>query len=170
MSRKRATDWSQAFAWYALQPNATARDVAQHFGVSESSAARHMAQERWVERRDEAQRARAAQAIAQRASSTADELAAFNADDVRLARGLRAMVARRMAAVPASKDGTAELASLASTLERAQRIGRLALGAPTEQQALTGADGGPVATVQASASLEDIRALLEAERQGHRLA
>ena len=57
-----------------------------------------------------------------------DDLAKFNADDLRMARAIRAKAAQMMARV----NFPADLRALASAVDTAQKIGRLALGASTE--------------------------------------
>jgi hypothetical protein len=58
----------------------------------------------------------------------AAELAKFNEDDLKVAKGIRAKAAMMMK----DADSPADLRSLSASFETAQRIGRLALGAETE--------------------------------------
>lgn len=88
----------------------------------------------------------------------AGERAKFDTTCLTLAKALQAEVAvtitRSRKKVPDVATGTAvepiplapkELLSLAGTLERSQRIGRLALGQTTENQGHSSPDGGPIA-------------------------
>ncbi|NUB07134.1 hypothetical protein FW320_13230 [Azospirillum sp. Vi22] len=82
----------------------------------------------------------------------AGERAKFDATSLTIAKALQAEVAtaitRSRKPVAGSKEAQPlapkELLSLAGTLERAQRIGRLALGQTTDNQGLSSPDGTPV--------------------------
>ena len=133
------TDWTALRLEY-VNSTVTLRALAEKHGIKAAGVMRRAAKEGWDDARkqESAEVSKASQAAL--TLNRAEELAKFNEDDLRVAKGIRAKAARMMgeAADPNS------LRSLASAFEAAQRIGRLALGATTDNAGLSGPDGGPI--------------------------
>ena len=65
--------------------------------------------------------------------SRTDDLAKFNADDLKMARAIRAKAAQMMQ----TATTPSQLQALAAAVDKAQKVGRLALGASTENNTVT---------------------------------
>lgn len=123
------------------------RQLAAAHGVTESLLEKRGVIGKWSVLRREAS-AKVAREVANRLMSTRImQLEKWNAADIKLAGSIRAQVTRHLTLMQRKKTGTlgdwsiSKLASLALTAARAQHIGRLALGASTEnieQPALPG--------------------------------
>ncbi len=160
-----ATDW-EALRLEFIHGAMTAEELAERHGLKPDTVRTRARRGGWREQREELSRAvvSRAEAVAQAEESVAQHVDAvatavavevkattlveFNADDVKLAKALRAEVAKLI--TEARKAGGARLSprdlnALAATAERAQRMGRLALGVSTENVGLGGENGrGPV--------------------------
>ena len=132
-------DYSTAKAEY-ITGNMSIRDLARTRGLSVSVLMKRSARDGWQLAREQYSRDVAAKAEALMLDRGAEELAKFNADDLKVAKSLRLKAVRMLEHV----ESPLELRALAVTLEKAQRMGRLALGASTDNQTLFGRDGGPI--------------------------
>ncbi len=124
-----ATDWAKVKLAY-INSSKTLREVADDHGIKAAGVMARAAKEAWEAERKQksAEVSKAAQAAM--TIDRATELAKFNDDDLRVAKGLRGIAAQML-----KEDrnfSPADLRALAGTFETAQRIGRLALGAETE--------------------------------------
>ncbi|HSV47457.1 MAG TPA: hypothetical protein VLJ58_16830 [Ramlibacter sp.] len=141
------TDWT-ALRLAFVNGAMTLVELARAHGINDSTMRARANREDWQAQRNEAQRAATAQAQAAITESRADQLREFNDADLRVARALRAMVARRLNNAAANPDEplrAADLRALAAAAHEAQRIGRLALGISTENLGHGGPNGqGPV--------------------------
>ena len=127
-----AVDWSALRIEYvnsALQY----KELAEKHGLKEGTVRQRANRERWGEARNAASRAVTEKAGAVLTTSRADELARFNEDDLKMARAIRAKAARMMSEDMRPND----LRALAGAVEAAQKVGRLALGASTENSTVT---------------------------------
>ncbi len=138
MNRKRR-DYTPIRAEY-ISGTMSLADLASRHDVSVRSLEYRCAKEGWAAAREKfAQEvtARAEELVLQR---NAQELAKFNDDDLRVAKSLRAKAARMLG----GELTPVELRAVAASFDVAQRIGRLALGASTDNQTVYGRDGGPI--------------------------
>lgn len=144
-----ATDWTKIRTEY-VHGTETMRELAARHGIKSAGLMRRAAAEGWDAARKQHSAEVSKRAAASIVETKVDELVAFNADDLKVARALRASVAAHIRA--SQQEGSrriapADLRALASAAEASQRIGRLALGAATENKTLTGPDGGPVQAI-----------------------
>lgn len=139
--------------WYALKTefingHMSAPALAQARSVSVSTLKQRAAREGWHD-----ERRRLGLAVTETAQGVITEqrltdLQEFNSADLEVARALRSMIRTRLVRV--EQEGApaltaTELSSLSATAERVQKIGRLAMGATTENAGIGGIGGGPVA-------------------------
>ena len=143
-------DWEIIRLEY-IHSSKTLAQVSREFGVSERAAQKRSERHGWA-----AQRRAAAEKVAQAAAAEIERrrlksLVDWNEKDLQLAAGLRGRVASAVAASLKSPDGQlspASIRQLAGAAESIQRIGRLALGATTDNQGVSAPDGGPVQTTE----------------------
>lgn len=134
-----ARDYSSLRAEY-VAGSMSLRELAEQHGASLTALHKRSSREGWQAAREKFGRDLIERAEALLIERNAQELAAFNADDLRVAKSLRIKAAGML------KDAKtpAELRAVATAFEKAQRMGRLALGASTDNQTLFGRDGGPI--------------------------
>lgn len=116
------------------------RDLADSRKIPRRTLEKRSVAEGWPAAREKFQQEIAARAEGLLIERSAQELARFNADDLRVAKAIRAKAAGMLA----KADTPAAIRAIATALEKAQRMGRLALGASTDNQTLFGRDGGPI--------------------------
>jgi uncharacterized protein YjcR len=127
-----AADWAAIRVEYvnsALQY----KELAAKHGLKEGTVRQRGNREGWAEARNAASQVVTQQAEAVLTVNRIDELAKFNEDDLKMARAIRAKAARMMGQDMRPND----LRALAGVVEAAQKVGRLALGASTENSAIT---------------------------------
>ncbi len=143
---------------------ATTVEIATAHGISPAGLRKRATDEGWP-----AERRRISQKVAQIASdalldSRSATLAKFNADDVRVAARVKARVSRMLERTTLTPQ---DLRALAGALDSAQKVGRLALGASTENAAM--ALSGEVRIAQSSElaalSTDELRELLRLTRK-----
>lgn len=129
-----ATDWVKLRTEYVTS-SLTLRELAEKHGIKAAGVMRRAAssKEGWdALRKHEAEKV-SKLAIAASLPERVNELEKFNADDLKMARAIRAKAAQMMA----SASSPQELRALAGAVDISQRVGRLALGATTENTATT---------------------------------
>lgn len=120
--------------------------TAKKFGLSATAVEKRGQKDGWPEQRQELLDTITLQAQKRRTAQRLAELEAFDDSDLKVAKAIRAQVAKALTAMQKSSlpcDHKA-LRNLAAAAEVAQRIGRLALGASTGSQEITGKDGQPL--------------------------
>jgi hypothetical protein len=136
-------DWQTIDREY-IQGSETIGQIAVRHGLLENTVKRHSNRHKWSVKRLEFQARAEAKAQTLAIKDRAKQLSSFNDDDLKVARALRARVARRLS-VQDKELNSGELRQLAASAEAAQRIGRLALGASTDNFGHGGPGGeGPV--------------------------
>lgn len=146
---RTAIDWTDIKLAY-VHSGARVADLAVEHGVKEDTIWKRVTREGWNEQRANAEQQAYADAAGAMAKQRAKDLIKFNDDDLRIARALRGRVAKRLGEVDqATQQPTAippnELRQLAGVAEAAQKMGRLALGASTDNLGVGGPGGdGPV--------------------------
>jgi transposase-like protein len=130
MARGPIADWAKLKLEY-VQTRITIAELAEKHGLKPETVKKQAERHRWGMERLKFEQIALAEAAEAASKERITELLQFNRDDLRVAKAIRARCARRLAVVgediPAS-----ELRLIASAAEAAQRIGRLALGATTE--------------------------------------
>ena len=122
-----ATDWIKLRIEYvngALQY----KELAKKHGIKEGTVRQRANREGWTEERNAVSRDVTRKAAATISENRVDVLARFNEDDLKMARAIRAKAASMMAGTTTPQD----LRALAGAVDTAQKVGRLALGAETE--------------------------------------
>lgn len=127
--RPTVTDWAVLQAEY-VQGRETIAELALKHGLKEDTVKKQATRNMWGAKRIEFQQTAAARAHELAALERVTDLISFNRDDLKVARAIRARVARRLGQVEVDIPA-AELRQLAAAAEVAQRVGRLALGAST---------------------------------------
>jgi hypothetical protein len=127
------------------------RELAEAHGVKYDALRQVAARGEWMDERHRASQIVTATAIDSQIKTRVSELSQFNKDDLQMAKAIRASAARILTESSQPVDGRppkkltlGELGQLARVVSDAQKIGRLALGASTDNHELTGAAGGPV--------------------------
>jgi hypothetical protein len=148
-----AIDWDKVHLAY-INTAMTPLEFAQHYEMEEYyvTLRKYSSERGWVKEREAV--AREAHLAAQKkiTEERANELAEFNKADLTMAKAIRGIVAARVRQLQEEKNkdpkfeiNAGELRTLASTVESAQRVGRLALGINTVSHEVTGKDGAPLA-------------------------
>lgn len=125
-----ATDWAKLKLEYVHGTDAL-RDLADKYNIKAAGVMRRAANEGWdsARKQESAKVSNASNAIL--GDTRATELAKFNDDDLKVARGLR----QKAASMLSGMDNPQDLRALAGVFDTAQKIGRLALGAMDKQPA-----------------------------------
>lgn len=127
-----ATDWTALRVEY-VTTSITLRELADRHAIKAAGVMRRAAKEGWEAERKQESAKVSSQAIAASTPERAEELAKFNEDDLRMARAIRDKAASMMDSDLSPND----LRALAGAVDTAQKVGRLALGASTENSSVT---------------------------------
>lgn len=147
MPQLRKADWNKIHIQY-VHGGVRIAELAQEFGVKEDTIYKRMQRDGWSNERSIAEQQALLEAKKERAAKRVQELSEFNEADLKISRAVRALVAKNLTD-PKLKLG--DLRTLAQTAEAAQRIGRLALNASTDNVGLGGTGGeGPVTVTNVS--------------------
>ena len=147
-----ATDWAKLRSEY-ITTSITLRELADKHGIKAAGVMRRAANEYWeAERKQESARVSRA-VINASAEVRVAELDKFNADDLKMARAIRARAAQMMAT--ATVTSPQDLRAIAGAVDAAQKVGRLALGVSTNSNEITGKDGTPLAPPVFNISFEN---------------
>lgn len=127
-----ATDWAALRVEY-VNGSMDYHELAKAHGLKHATVRQRANREKWQEARHTLSQAVTHAAQAKLTEDRTDELTKFNEDDLKMARAIRAKAARLM-----GNDLSAqELRALAGAVDVAQKVGRLALGASTENSAIS---------------------------------
>lgn len=140
-----ATNWDAIRAEYVAGKSSIKR-LAEKHKVSESGLEKRAERGKWSEARRNLSESVISGADAKIAEVRVDELAEFNAADLKIAKAMRSQIAGhlRAAQIKTSLLNPNDIAILMRAQESAQRVGRLALGMATTSSELTGKDGAPL--------------------------
>jgi hypothetical protein len=138
-------DYAPMLAAYLADFTLTQKDVAKRFGCSFHSVNRIAMLDAWSEQRAEVKR-KSDEAIHESAVKqrllNADE---FSVKDLKFVETMRGAIARETNKLNTSgKLDSKKILELAASWEKAQKIGRLALGISTNNNELTGKGGEPL--------------------------
>lgn len=125
----------------------TLRDLAEKHGVGYDTLRKAAARGEWMDERHKVSQKVTSDAVSASIQTRVSELSQFNADDLKMAKALRGMAAKLLN--DSQKQGAkpltiGEIGQIARVVGDAQKIGRLALGASTDNHELTGAGQGPI--------------------------
>lgn len=142
-----STDWTALKSEY-VNNHTTLRALAEKHGASLSSLMKRCASEKWESLRKETASKVEQKALDAIIDDKAQELAKFNDDDLKIAKAIRYQISKHLldAQTAKKKLTVVEIRTLAGAGESAQRIGRLALNAPTANQGLSAPDGTAIKT------------------------
>lgn len=164
MAKRKFSDnfWDEARTAYITSRKSVA-ELARELGVSSDALSKRVQRGGWQADRLAFSSKITREATERIGEARVSQLAKFNEQDLLLAQALRARVAQKIrssdaeGAVPLS---VSELRSLALAAESAQRIGRLALGATTQNEGQAAPDDPPIV----NAPVQDLNDLPEEER------
>lgn len=138
MPRKLSVDWSAARTVYVNDATSTYRGIAERFGCAENTVRVRACREKWPSSRVQRAELLLTRATQNSVHHAAEELGRYNEADLAMAKALRAAAARQLQPANVDRLSCADIRALASAVESAQRIGRLALGA-TASNSIVGA-------------------------------
>lgn len=118
----------------------TIRELCEKHGVSESAVEAKCYRDDWSEQRRKLQADVLQRVNEKLTDKRVQELSEWNDNDLKVAKALRAKAVNYLTN-PEHKLSPMELRALATTLDSAQKIGRLALGVSTNSSEITGKDG-----------------------------
>lgn len=127
-----ATDWTKLRIEYVTS-SITLRELAEKHGIKAAGVMRRAANEQWESVRKQESAKVIMASLSASVPERASELEKFNAEDLALANLIRAK-ARDMLDDAASPS---DLKALSGAIDTAQKVGRLALGAATENTSVT---------------------------------
>ena len=127
-----ATDWTALRVEY-VNSAMQYKELAQRHGLKEGTVRQRANRDGWAEERNAVSRAVTQNANLTLAEDRVTALASFNEDDLRMARAIKARAEAMMSSATRPND----LRALAGAVKDAQMVGRLALGASTENSSVT---------------------------------
>ena len=107
------------------------RELAEKYGIKEATVRKRVSREGWNEARHTASQFVTTLASEQITENRVDELIKFNKEDLETAKAIRTKAIAMMQLIESPSD----LRALAGAVDVAQKVGRLALGASTENSA-----------------------------------
>lgn len=128
-------NWGELETEY-ITSSMSMRELASKHGIKAAGLMARAAKEKWEEKRKQFQADLSKRAVSGALPERAELLAKFNEEDLKVARGLRAMIVNQMTESKGKMDPS-QIRALAGAASEAQRIGRLALGAETENSTVT---------------------------------
>lgn len=145
--RKTAPDWVAVRIAY-VHSTLSLSQVAEDYGINRKAVEGRCEREGWVALRRQAQESMGAAVAARIAAEKTEELAAWNQNDIRVAKSLRQQIAKAVNdanAIAGEPLSARDIRALAGAAVDMQKMGRLALGATTENTGVSSPEGGAVA-------------------------
>lgn len=127
-----ATDWTAIKLEY-VNGHMSQRELADKHGINAAGLMKRASKEQWEAERQQKSAEVSKVAQDQLFEDRAAQLMKFNEDDLKMARAIRLQAVTMLKVV----GSPSELRAIASAADIAQRIGRLALGAETENKIVT---------------------------------
>ena len=127
-----ATDWTAIKLEY-VNGHMSQRELADKHGINPAGLMKRASKEQWEAERQQKSAEVSKVAQEQLFEDRTLQLTKFNEDDLKMARAIRAKAASMMKDI----ESPSELRAIATAADVAQRIGRLALGAETENKIVT---------------------------------
>lgn len=126
-------DWAMLEAEYINDPTASTTTLSKKYGIPTGTLSCRMSRDKWLEKR-QAKSLKIKEASIENATLTQIEKASqFCSADLKVSEAIREKIAQKL-----SEELTAnELNSLSQAADKAQKIGRLALGLTTNNEGLT---------------------------------
>ena len=126
------TDWAALKVEY-VNSALTYGELAERHGLKAGTVRQRANREGWNDSRNAVSQFVTTSATEQITENRVDELTKFNAEDLATAKAIRNKAIAMMELVESPSD----LRALAGAVDVAQKVGRLALGASTENSAVT---------------------------------
>jgi hypothetical protein len=139
--------------------NLTPKRLSEKYDVAEKAVVRRIERGGWYKMRLEEAAKLEDELMRRSAETRIRELIKFNEDDLKMAKAIRGRVARRLQDAennPKNVISSSELRTLAATCDTAQKMGRLALGAATQNTSLADQGEGPIKGGSIAASIVDV--------------
>jgi hypothetical protein len=127
-----ATDWAALKVEY-VNSALTYGELAERHGLKAGTVRQRANREGWNDSRNAVSQFVTKVATEQITENRVDELIKFNAEDLATAKAIRNKAIEMMDGIESPSD----LRALAGAVDVAQKVGRLALGASTENSAVT---------------------------------
>lgn len=158
---KKRPDWTALRIEY-INGSMTQRELANEYNVNASTLMARANREQWEQERKQLQ-AKASEAAQERITEQyIDKLAEFSATDIALAETLKNKITAVLAKITEAHADVSDsnyINTLANALSTSQRVGRLALGAETSNQKVTGEVTTTTRKEQVHVLLAEVRAL-----------
>lgn len=124
----------------------TLKELADAHGVNYAGLRKAASRGEWMAERNSLSHKVTSEATQAKTEERISELAKFNKDDLAMAKALRGMAANIIKQAQDQKRALPleEIQRIARIAAEAQKIGRLALGASTDNHELTGPKQGPI--------------------------
>ncbi len=127
-----ATDWAALRVEY-VNGSMQYKELADKHGIKEGTVRQRANREGWADERNALSRDVTQKATALLTDSRTGQLARFNAEDLEMAQAIRGKAAAMLKKAKTPHD----VKALAGAIDTAQKVGRLALGAATENHTVT---------------------------------
>lgn len=139
----------------------TLKELADAHGVNYAGLRKAASRGEWMAERNSLSHKVTSEATQAVTEARITELAEFNQDDLKMAKALRGLAAQAINRAQAQKQNLTldDVKKVASIVSEAQKIGRLALGASTDNHELTGPKQGPIQV--SNVPIEDYKAALK---------
>ena len=125
-----AIDWPALKVEY-VNSAMSYREISEKYGVKEATVRKRVNREGWNDARHAVSQFVTTVATEQITENRVDELIKFNKEDLETAKAIRTKAIAMMQLI----DSPSDLRALAGAVDVAQKVGRLALGASTENSA-----------------------------------
>jgi hypothetical protein len=158
---KQRPDWTALRIEY-VNSTLSLRELAAKHSINDAGVMKRAAKEKWEQERQH--RSAVVSSVIQEklTEQYVDKLAEFNAQDIALAETFKRKITAVLAKIDeldAEKPDSAVLNTLANALSTSQKVGRLALGAETSNQKVTGEVTTTTRKEQVHVLLAEVRAL-----------
>jgi hypothetical protein len=157
-SKADPATWAQIKHDYIML-NKGPRQLSEEYGPTETAINHKSERGGWYKMRLESAAKLEDELMRRSAETRIRELIKFNEDDLKMAKAIRGRVARRLQQAendPEKVISSSELRTLAATCDTAQKMGRLALGATTQNTSLADINAGPIKDGNIAASIVDV--------------
>lgn len=130
-----ATDWAALKVEYITVP-ITLRELAKKHNIKAAGLMARSAKEKWEDERKQHQAELSKKAITESLPDRVEQLSKFNEEDLRVACAIRELILKQIEESGGNMPPS-QIKSLSGASLEAQKIGRLALGAETENATIT---------------------------------
>lgn len=127
-----AYNWIKVEADYITDPTHTTKTLSDKYGIPEGTIATHMAKHKWVDKRNMKTSKVKEKTIEKATERAINQAAQFCSEDLKISIEIRNKIAKMIDSI----DSPSEINSLSQAADKAQKIGRLALGLTTSNEGM----------------------------------